>query len=291
MAGASECIFLKGNHEQIAIKCLSDRRSVRPVDAARRHGDPGISTGLHSGDLANGKPIVQLQSAFHDALPQAHFRFFRICSNSFACGDFFFAHAGVRPDVELSHQKRERSALDQGGVSDFERRFRQDHRPWPHARARGRGRTKPDQYRYRCICDRSPDLPRDRRAVPVADRYGPAEVVRRLGRCGQRAPCLCRQAGRRCGCASFEGIVPGRIGRRARRSGPGSIFESASRLTAEEIASTVCSAKNVPERPSTTVSVAPPRPKAITGRPLAIASTGTIPKSSSPGKIKARHRA
>jgi serine/threonine protein phosphatase 1 len=24
--------------------------------------------------------------------------------NSFACGDYFFAHAGARPNVELSHQ-------------------------------------------------------------------------------------------------------------------------------------------------------------------------------------------
>ena len=36
-----------------------------------------------------------------------------------------------------------------------------------------------------------------------------------------------------------------------------------------------------------TVSVAPPRPKAMTGVPHAWASTGTMPKSSSPGKSSA----
>jgi hypothetical protein len=60
---------------------------------------------------------------------------------------------------------------------------------------------------------------------------------------------------------------------------------------ADEMALTDCSAKKTPDTPVATVSVAPPRPKATTGRPLAIASTGTIPKSSSPGKIKARHLA
>jgi len=37
------------------------------------------------------------------------------------------------------------------------------------------------------------------------------------------------------------------------------------------------------------VSNAPPRPYAITGRPDACASTGVIPKSSSPGNINALH--
>ena len=38
-------------------------------------------------------------------LPFNHFRFFRDLQTSFSCGDFFFAHAGVKPEVELSHQK------------------------------------------------------------------------------------------------------------------------------------------------------------------------------------------
>ena len=45
-----------------------------------------------------------------------------------------------------------------------------------------------------------------------------------------------------------------------------------------------------PVSPSSTVSVAPARLKAITGAPAAIASTGEMPKSSSPGKKNARQR-
>src|SRR2546426_241433 len=41
----------------------------------------------------------------------------------------------------------------------------------------------------------------------------------------------------------------------------------------------------------TTVSRAPPCPRAITGRPEAMASSGVMPKSSSVGKTKARQRA
>jgi len=97
------CVFLKGNHELIAIKCLSDRALF---DQWLRLGglETLVSYGVPPDTLAYGKHIAKLQSAFHSALPREHFRFFRDLKNSFACGDFFFAHAGVKPDVELSRQ-------------------------------------------------------------------------------------------------------------------------------------------------------------------------------------------
>jgi diadenosine tetraphosphatase ApaH/serine/threonine PP2A family protein phosphatase len=101
---AHETVFLKGNHELIAIKCLSDRGLF---DQWLRLGGLAtlVSYGVPAETLASAKQIAELQSAFHSALPQAHFRFFRDLQTSFSCGDFFFAHAGVKPDVELSHQK------------------------------------------------------------------------------------------------------------------------------------------------------------------------------------------
>jgi serine/threonine protein phosphatase 1 len=101
---ASESIFLKGNHELIATKCLSDRSLF---DQWMRLGglETLISYGLSPEILANEKQIAKLQSAFHSALPQTHFRFFRDLQISFTCGDFFFAHAGVNPNVGLSRQK------------------------------------------------------------------------------------------------------------------------------------------------------------------------------------------
>jgi serine/threonine protein phosphatase 1 len=99
-----ESIFLKGNHELIAIKCLSDPSLI---DQWLRLGgtETLISYGVSAETLAAGKQIAEVQSAFHGALPQAHFRFFRDLRNSFECGDFFFAHAGVKPHVELERQK------------------------------------------------------------------------------------------------------------------------------------------------------------------------------------------
>jgi serine/threonine protein phosphatase 1 len=101
---ACESVLLKGNHEQIAIKCLRDRSLF---DQWLRLGglETLVSYGVPAELLANSKQVVQLQAAFHDALPQAHFRFFRALQTSFSCGDFFFAHAGVKPNVALSRQK------------------------------------------------------------------------------------------------------------------------------------------------------------------------------------------
>jgi serine/threonine protein phosphatase 1 len=99
-----ECIFLKGNHEQIATKCLSDRRLF---DQWMRLGglETLISYGVAPENPARENSIAKLQAAFHHALPRAHLRFFRLLRPSFACGDFFFAHAGVKPRVGLSRQK------------------------------------------------------------------------------------------------------------------------------------------------------------------------------------------
>jgi serine/threonine protein phosphatase 1 len=99
-----ETIFLKGNHEQIAIQCLSDRGLF---DQWLRLG--GLETlysyGVPAETLASAKRTAELQSAFHHALPQSHLRFFRDLQSSFTLGDFFFAHAGAKPNVELVDQK------------------------------------------------------------------------------------------------------------------------------------------------------------------------------------------
>jgi calcineurin-like phosphoesterase family protein len=99
-----ECVFLKGNHEQVATKCLSDRSLF---DQWTRFGgvETLVSYGVMPKPPLDEPQIVRLQAAFHDALPQTHFRFFRDLQKSFACGDFLFVHAGVKPNVELSRQK------------------------------------------------------------------------------------------------------------------------------------------------------------------------------------------
>lgn len=103
-AAQHQCVFLKGNHEQIALSSLSD--PTRIEQWLRLGGtETLLSYGVPSELVANGKQAVAIQSAFHHSLPQAHFRFFRSLQNSFSCGDFFFVHGGVKPGVDLDQQK------------------------------------------------------------------------------------------------------------------------------------------------------------------------------------------
>jgi serine/threonine protein phosphatase 1 len=103
-AAIHESIFLKGNHELIALNCLSDRSMI---DQWLRLG--GLETltsyGVAPEFFVNRKQTAGTQLAFHNSLPQNHFHFFRSLQASFTCGDFFFAHAGVKPKVELLQQK------------------------------------------------------------------------------------------------------------------------------------------------------------------------------------------
>jgi serine/threonine protein phosphatase 1 len=103
-AAANESVFLKGNHEQIAISCLRDRGLFeRWMRLGGR--ETLMSYGITLAALSDERQIVRLQAAFHDVLPQSHFRFFRDLKSSFTFGDFFFAHAGVKPDISLARQK------------------------------------------------------------------------------------------------------------------------------------------------------------------------------------------
>ena len=87
--------------------------------------------------------------------------------------------------------------------------------------------------------------------------------------------------------ASMEARIrswnPGRAKRDAAlRSRSGSNLQSSSDLMAAAKASPVDSVTSSPVAPCVTVSHAPPRASAMTGRPHACASTGAMPKSSSP---------
>ena len=47
---------------------------------------------------------IELSRALRDVLPDGHQHFLASLKSSYSCGDFFFVHAGVKPDVDLAHQ-------------------------------------------------------------------------------------------------------------------------------------------------------------------------------------------
>lgn len=101
-----ELICLKGNHESCLLEFLGDPSSLA---VWRQFG--GLETlasyGLKPRVEADGTASRELAVGFAAALPRSHRAFLDGLPLSFSCGDFFFAHAGVRPGVPLSQQKEQ----------------------------------------------------------------------------------------------------------------------------------------------------------------------------------------
>ncbi len=99
-----EAVHLKGNHEDLLIKFL----------AGGSHGDSWLINGGmatlesygidFSFDTAGGDYLEALRRDLLRALPASHLDFYRALKPFHAEGDYFFAHAGVRPGVPLGEQ-------------------------------------------------------------------------------------------------------------------------------------------------------------------------------------------
>ncbi|MDH6263513.1 serine/threonine protein phosphatase 1 [Bradyrhizobium sp. BR13661] len=105
-AAKYECVFLKGNHEHIAMRSLTDL-SVMPNWLRLGGLETLQSYGVTPVISPDRRDAVAIQIAFQNALPSSHFRFFGGLKNQFVCHDMFFVHAGIRPAIDLSAQREE----------------------------------------------------------------------------------------------------------------------------------------------------------------------------------------
>jgi serine/threonine protein phosphatase 1 len=98
-------VLLKGNHEDYIIRFLDD-----PTLLSRWKSIGGLNTVASYGVTAasHGDPRSQheIAIALRESMPNSHHNFFQRLALSFTCGDFFFAHAGVRPGVPLQEQSQ-----------------------------------------------------------------------------------------------------------------------------------------------------------------------------------------
>lgn len=103
---ARDLMLLKGNHEDCALRFLSD-----PTELLGWKNVGGLNTVLSYGVSAPRRDDPQTQrelaNAFAHSMPESHHRFLQGLALSFTCGDFFFAHAGVRPGIPLHAQSEQ----------------------------------------------------------------------------------------------------------------------------------------------------------------------------------------
>ncbi|PVM88355.1 serine/threonine protein phosphatase [Caulobacter endophyticus] len=105
-SGEVEFRPLMGNHEQIMLGFLSDDPMVGAkwvrfggAETLRAYGVPPPSPSVQDPDIWR-----RTQAAFIKALPQRHLAFLEALEICHERGDYFFAHAGVRPGVRLADQ-------------------------------------------------------------------------------------------------------------------------------------------------------------------------------------------
>jgi len=98
-------IWLKGNHEEHLLKYCKDKDYADiwfkngAIETLKSYGvQPEPITGNQASD-------IDLHNKFLSALPFEHTRFFWSLETRFEVGDYFFAHAGIHPDIALIDQK------------------------------------------------------------------------------------------------------------------------------------------------------------------------------------------
>ena len=95
--------FLRGNHDQAILDFLQNPAFYR---AWRNYGaaETLVSYGVMPPRFDRDEDFAAARDQFAGALPPRHLRFFENLELHARIGDYFFAHAGVRPGIALEQQ-------------------------------------------------------------------------------------------------------------------------------------------------------------------------------------------
>jgi serine/threonine protein phosphatase 1 len=98
-----DTVLLRGNHEAMLLHILEttdDVPNLRSFGLLATIRSYGVNSSLNPDRFEERKLVNQLRKTF----PREHHVFLQSLQTSFACGDYFFVHAGVRPRVPLDAQ-------------------------------------------------------------------------------------------------------------------------------------------------------------------------------------------
>lgn len=103
---SNDAVFLRGNHETFLPRFLSDPKTL---DEWRKYGglETLLSYGLQPSINPDKAEQERLAHQLASSLPKEHFHFLESLEPFYSCGDFFFVHAGIRPDIPIDEQAEE----------------------------------------------------------------------------------------------------------------------------------------------------------------------------------------
>lgn len=99
-----QCVFLRGNHEQVLLDFLSNADAGKNwirIGGLETLASYGVAIDFqHKTDI----DWFQVQDLFRHAFPDEHRRFLESTELSYSAGDFFLVHAGIDPARSLLDQ-------------------------------------------------------------------------------------------------------------------------------------------------------------------------------------------
>jgi len=98
-----EHVHLVGNHEESMLRFLADPE-IGPAWLEYGGAATCHSYGVKPPDPGNARDLLRAQQQLREKVPERHLEFLRGLSCCHEEGDYFFAHAGVRPGVPLHAQ-------------------------------------------------------------------------------------------------------------------------------------------------------------------------------------------
>jgi serine/threonine protein phosphatase 1 len=99
-------VKLRGNHEQVLLEYLGNPeiyQSWRTFGGA----ETLLSYGVRPPVFSDANELRRAHAEFVAVFSRSHLSFLNALSDSYVAGDYFFAHAGVRPGVPLDRQVSE----------------------------------------------------------------------------------------------------------------------------------------------------------------------------------------
>lgn len=102
-----QAVCLRGNHETILERFLRDDPATIHHWAQLGALHTLASYGVSARSGADALSPLKLQHSLRRAFPRTHTLFLQCLRNSFACGDFLFVHAGIRPGIPITQQNPE----------------------------------------------------------------------------------------------------------------------------------------------------------------------------------------
>jgi serine/threonine protein phosphatase 1 len=106
MPAGFECIFLKGNHEEMLMQSITDPRMLA-IWAANGGLETMASYGIAAGHKDVDVRPRDLADRLGAAIHHRHLAFMENLSLAVSFGDYLFVHAGVHPALPLTAQRKE----------------------------------------------------------------------------------------------------------------------------------------------------------------------------------------